>query len=115
MNRGVSEHDWDDGGWPTNGIDIGSGQAILFVTTARSPLTIAGHEHAYGLLWYHRRPDGAACSGGVAFEGNGIDDGAHWTVESEEPLTLAPSIHCVAEAGGCGMHGWIREGRWVQA
>ena len=33
-----------------------------------------------------------------------------WTVESEEPLTLTPSIACE-----CGLHGFIRDGRWVAA
>lgn len=34
-----------------------------------------------------------------------------WTVESEEPLTLSPSIVCRA----CGDHGHIRDGKWVKA
>jgi hypothetical protein len=33
-----------------------------------------------------------------------------WQVLSWEPLTLDPSIRC-----HCGDHGWVREGRWVQA
>jgi hypothetical protein len=32
-----------------------------------------------------------------------------WTVEQKEPLTLSPSIAC-----DCGLHGWIRNGQWVQ-
>ena len=32
-----------------------------------------------------------------------------WTVVSEDPLTLEPSIDC----GECGCHGHIREGVWV--
>lgn len=49
--------------------------------------------------------------GGVPFDGRvpGQRDG--WTVESEEPLTLTPSI----VVHPCGCHGWIREGRWVSA
>lgn len=34
-----------------------------------------------------------------------------WTVESWEPLTISPSIL----RKECGLHGWIREGRWVAA
>lgn len=34
-----------------------------------------------------------------------------WAVESEEPLTLSPSILCRA----CGDHGFIRNGKWVRA
>ena len=34
-----------------------------------------------------------------------------WTVTQNEPLTISPSILC----GNCGVHGWIREGKWVKA
>lgn len=33
-----------------------------------------------------------------------------WSVENEDPLTLSPSIACP-----CGLHGFIRDGRWVPA
>lgn len=33
------------------------------------------------------------------------------TVESEEPLTISPSILCPR----CNLHGFICEGRWVEA
>ena len=39
---------------------------------------------------------------------------AKWTVTQKEPLTVTPSIHC-AEPEGCGLHGWIRDGKWVSA
>jgi hypothetical protein len=44
------------------------------------------------------------------------DDGTHWTVEAGEAgtwegLTLSPSVLCRR----CGHHGWIRDGRWVDA
>jgi hypothetical protein len=32
-----------------------------------------------------------------------------WTVESQEPLTLSPSILRIE----CGCHGFIRDGKWV--
>lgn len=35
---------------------------------------------------------------------------ALWQVDSWEPLTLSPSILC-----HCGVHGFIRGGRWVSA
>lgn len=39
-----------------------------------------------------------------------------WTVESWEPLTLSPSIQCHELDGKTpSYHGWIREGRWVNA
>jgi len=34
---------------------------------------------------------------------------ACWTVESEQPLTLSPSLLCRT----CGHHGFIRDGKWV--
>lgn len=38
-----------------------------------------------------------------------------WTVHSWDPLTLTPSILCTLGKGGCGVHGYITEGRWVPA
>jgi len=38
--------------------------------------------------------------------------GATWTVVQREPLTLSPSLHCDQALGGCGMHGFIQNGRW---
>lgn len=35
----------------------------------------------------------------------------HWTVNSWEPLDISPSVAC----GSCGCHGFIREGKWVDA
>ncbi|MGH7750484.1 MAG: DUF6527 family protein [Candidatus Dormibacteria bacterium] len=39
--------------------------------------------------------------------------GPHWTVVSDEPLTLTPSVHCDRNLGGCGMHGFVTAGRWI--
>jgi len=49
--------------------------------------------------------------GGVPFVGRVPGGGQGWTVLSEEPLTLEPSILCP----NCGCHGFIREGRWISA
>jgi hypothetical protein len=35
-----------------------------------------------------------------------------WTLISRDPLTVSPSIWC-KPPGGCGMHGFIRDGKWV--
>ena len=74
----------------------------------------------YGLVHTHPRPDGqGTCSSMLTFDGDvsrRIDpDKPRWTVESLEPLTLSPSIRCSPDKGGCGIHGYIREGRWVPA
>lgn len=42
---------------------------------------------------------------------NVFPNGPFWTVESWEPLTLSPSIL----KHECGCHGFIREGKWVNA
>jgi hypothetical protein len=34
-----------------------------------------------------------------------------WTVETKQPLTVRPSVHC----GDCGLHGWITSGQWWNA
>lgn len=33
----------------------------------------------------------------------------NWKLESEQPLTLSPSLLCRA----CKLHGYIRDGKWV--
>lgn len=34
-----------------------------------------------------------------------------WTGSPEAgDLTASPSLHCVAERGGCGFHGWLKNG-----
>jgi hypothetical protein len=34
-----------------------------------------------------------------------------WQIVQKDPLTVAPSILC----GGCGVHGFFRDGEWVSA
>lgn len=66
-----------------------------------------------GIIDWHRNPAGDWCGGAVNFVQ--IDGRAMWAVESLDPLTLSPSILCAPDKGGCGEHGFIREGRWVTA
>lgn len=48
----------------------------------------------------------------VSDEGSWIPVGrGQWTLVSENPLTLAPSLLCTV----CGDHGFIRDGKWVPA
>jgi uncharacterized protein DUF6527 len=49
------------------------------------------------------------CSGAIWFTGQGHGK-PEWAIESEEPLTLTPSLLC-----HCGYHGFIRDGRWMPA
>lgn len=77
-------------------------------------------EHA-GVLELHELGDGRICGGSVMFSlpvgspaiprSEGVQP--KWLVEQLEPLTLSPSILCSPELGGCGHHGYIRDGRWV--
>lgn len=71
----------------------------------------------FGMLIYHRKSNGEPCVSAADFDGpvqrqvNPNRPG--WTVESEDPLTLSPSLLCKSD--GCGDHGFIRKGRWVRA
>lgn len=74
----------------------------------------------WGLLLSHDRPDGTGrCSSAITFHGPVQDQlepaRPKWTVEHWDPLTLSPSILCSPDKGGCGLHGYIRDGRWVPA
>lgn len=68
-------------------------------------LLIVGHVH----------PDGKVCEGGVPVDAPENRRPGHerptWTLVSVEPLELAPSIHNPS----CGLHGHIKQGRWVPA
>jgi hypothetical protein len=72
-----------------------------------------GESEPSGGLHWHRRTGIPAhltatpgwCVGGITFGGTG------WTLESKEPLTVSPSLLCRS----CGSHGFIRDGKWVQA
>jgi hypothetical protein len=78
----------------------------------------------HGILQPHRKQDGAWCGGAVTFAGH---DPGLWTVDgvlkprptwqviSLDPLHLEPSLLCDPQRGGCGDHGFIRNGRWESA
>ena len=89
-----------------NPIDIGHGLSIRFWEYPNDPT----HQRAGFTLWH-----GEECVGGVLFDvpiAREREPGkVGWTVESWEPLTISPSILCY----GSGLHGWIRDGRWVPA
>lgn len=71
----------------------------------------------------HHHPDGEICEGGVTLDTEvnralaALRQGGRptWQVESWEPLTLSPSIFMNPDKGGCGLHGFIRDGKWVPA
>lgn len=71
-----------------------------------------------GILEWHEcvaaqnNTDSGLSAGGVYFQ-NAPENvqGARWQLVTAEPLTINPSVLC----GTCGLHGFIREGRWVPA
>lgn len=65
-----------------------------------------------GVHYWHPRPDGSGtCEGWVSVPDEDGWPEHSWKVESEQPLTLSPSLLCNA----CGHHGFIQQGRWVPA
>ncbi|MCA1571927.1 MAG: hypothetical protein LC798_16775 [Chloroflexi bacterium] len=119
---------------PQDHIDLGSGHSFTWVVgdpehhptdDARLLRWHGQDETLVGIIEWHPRADGkpmpngdpARCGGGVYFVQTGSGGRQHpvWQVVSLDPLHLEPSILCTPEKGGCGNHGWIRDGRWVQA
>lgn len=72
-----------------------------------------------GLGVWHLKPDDSPCYGFIHFDTPDIrrvfGGDSFWTVESWEPLTVNPSLLCTLSKGGCGDHGWIKQGKWVKA
>lgn len=121
----MNDSPWD------KGEDIGGGHLIsrsfgripswpeLFPETTYTdddgvPVTLVG------IIDWHLRPDGIRCGGSVGFchptnPSERESQRPTWTVESLDPLTLSPSILCAPDKGGCGSHGFIKQGRWVEA
>jgi hypothetical protein len=66
-----------------------------------------------GLTEGHKDQQDNPCFGFVSFKGARWADGneGKWTIVQAKPLTLSPSILCTT----CGRHGYIRDGKWVEA
>lgn len=77
-------------------------------------------EH-WGMILNHRNPGtGEPCQSHVTFDGpvqRRLEPNAPvWRIEAGwDSLTLHPSILCNPARGGCGLHGYIRNGRWEPA
>ncbi len=67
-----------------------------------------------GVLWEHDTSPGYR-TGSYLVRRHQVSpvEGEIWTVVQREPLTLSPSLHCDPALGGCGMHGFVRDGRWT--
>lgn len=81
-------------------VDIGSGHRVQLLDGG-------------GVLWEHDTPEGYR-NGSYLIHRHQVSPvkGETWTVVQREPLTLSPSLHCDPSLGGCGAHGFVREGRW---
>jgi hypothetical protein len=65
-----------------------------------------------GVHYWHPRPDGSGeCEGWVSVPDADGWPADSWTLVSEHPLTLSPSLLCMA----CDHHGHIVDGKWVPA
>lgn len=115
---GVAEHkiadSWHGSDDPLviHGLDLGSGVWLQPFTASYAP----EGDCAGGIVW-HVHADGEPCGGSIYFLQDPSDSAAAvrqrergqvWTVESWDPLTISPSVL----AKGCGLHGFIRNGRW---
>lgn len=83
-------------------IDLGGGWRACL--TRREDGTISHVGLAAGI------PGGWESIYALAIAPNVNGAGASWTLVSESPLTLAPSVHLPGV-----FHGWIRDGKWVNA
>jgi hypothetical protein len=84
--------------------DIGGGVEMQRCDCARGPSCVVLIKHQH---------DGTLCMAGYAPLAVPCRAGEHenfWGVDQDEPLTLSPSL-----SFPCGLHGFIREGRWVGA
>jgi hypothetical protein len=94
-------------------LDLGNGHTLRFFSD--------GQGNRIGATVSHPCPtaDQGECTGAIYFDLPATHefekrDRVHpkWTIVKEDPLTLAPSIR---HTGACNVHGFIREGKWVDA
>lgn len=107
-------------------LDLGDGVTLRWTSWEPDPalnpwaadLPALGPGEHFGAILSHRTPDGGYCEGMIqfdtprtqAFVARSTYNKALWQVQSWEPLTISPSVLC-----SCGWHGFIREGKWVDA
>lgn len=71
----------------------------------------------YMAMWWHRNTQagGGWCAGSFAWRNPSPKDFQRdlslWNMERWEPLTVSPSLLCLA----CRAHGFIRDGKWIEA
>lgn len=97
-------------------LKLGSGFSFRFFSWTPDREIAANAERYAGVPDVERAGGILTCphgEGGVTFDRPGFDvvfgSRPRWTVVSEDPLTLTPSIDC----GDCVCHGYITDGVWV--
>lgn len=100
---------------PEGTIEIGPGVRLQWIASYRDPKKPVGINiwHCRGALGPNAGLDEPAwCGGWVRFAGTDEPAGGpSWTVVSDNPLTLSPSIQCHCNT----LHGFVRAGKWVSA
>lgn len=91
-------------------LEIGPGRVAFRVVFPDAAGDLAGQLAGYRITHPAFGEDGANLCGGENGHWIPVGEG-HWTQESVEPLTLAPSLRCTM----CGDHGFVRDGKWVPA
>lgn len=92
------DHEWRDVG---GGVETTSPRQLLIHADGTTKL---------GLWWRHTRPDSGRCHGPAMI----LFGEPHHTLVADDPLTITPSILCPATIG-CGRHGYVSAGQWVEA
>lgn len=109
---------------PEGSIDLGNGIYMRWLSFSpdrdlNPHLAHLSDNDKTGIIVGHVHEDGEICEGAVLFDTpenhRGEEGRPLWQVESLDPLTISPSILMSPDKGGCGLHGWVREGRWVSA
>lgn len=91
--------------WAKPDLWLDENNALRFYTDSEwEPETI-------GATWWHKAQNSETgwCAGGFRWKPSKFASGPVWDLIQREPLTIAPSLHCL----GCGAHGFIREGKWI--
>jgi hypothetical protein len=95
--------------WPSSDIVMHYLNESLSYST-----TVDTEGNKIGILLWHNCSDSKPqpSPSGILFDSAPAKfSGPRWQLIQENPLTINPSILC----RGCGLHGFIRQGKWVDA
>jgi hypothetical protein len=91
-------------------IDLGNGHYARI--TSHHDCLAAGLFHVHPAAGGDHTPVGEPCAGSITFDlpENADRPGPRWQLVSLDPLTVEPSLLC-----SCKSHGFIRNGKWIEA